>query len=432
MNSSALKVISVFGQFMAVFPFVVLCEGLGFGQYIWWHYLALYFGYLLFYLCGRLCAGWALSPKRSRYFRPKAIFLSKSAIVIPLAAYIAVCATFELSSALYIYALPAALIMYHGGYSTSGREYSDIFGRGWFALFFIAAVITAILLWFTHNDDLTAVGNFQLCLSFGILIIIAAVLTNQTNIDICTHQRDSGKAVLPKGLRAYNGGLVAGVIALIVGACLFVVPLARGIMFVIKQILSFILTLIQGRRPEPSDDIVFDEGGNSGIPIDINDNSIANFVGILIVAALVVLIIVFRRQIWDFIKSLAAPLFRVNEESSELAYVDEVTQLSNLSKSGRSRRKVQQLMYKRFVKENDPIEKYRVGYNLMLLYLMDTPFSPVAADNTDIHRVKGEQGLRSDKVRSVVSVYNDVRYKGRVPTKTEIEFEESFIEEIRR
>ena len=68
----------------------------------------------------------------------------------------------------------------------------------------------------------------------------------------------------------------------------------------------------------------------------------------------------------------------------------------------------------------------------MLLRLSDTPFAVVATDNTDIHRHKGENALRTEKVRSVVEIYNKVRYGGYVPTEEQLGFEESFIDEIRR
>lgn len=67
-----------------------------------------------------------------------------------------------------------------------GRDYSEVFSREWFGVYFVAAVIAAVLLSFTHNDFICSAGMTQLCVSFGALIIGAAVLTNQTNIDVQT------------------------------------------------------------------------------------------------------------------------------------------------------------------------------------------------------------------------------------------------------
>lgn len=433
MNGRALKYISVFGQFLSVFPFVVLCEGAGFGEYTWWHYIALFAALAVFYCCGRLGAEWAASPKHSRYFRPKAIFLSRAAIIVPTIIYIIVCASLELSSSLYIYALPAALIMFHGGRSAAGKGYSDIFGRGWFALYFVAAAVTSVILWFTHDESVKTAGGFQLCLAFGVLIIISAVLTNQTNIDTCTHQRDAGRSVLPKGLRGYNGALVAAVVAVIVALCLFAAPLAELVMLLIKQLLSGIIMLLQSTHPDgATEDILSGTEGGEGPAVSPNDNALADILSAVLIIGLIAVIVVFRKQIIGFFRDLIAPLFRIREEADNIAYVDEVSEISEHGGGERSRRKREQQLYKLYRKEADPVKKYRTGYRLMLVRLLETPFPPAETDNTDIHRVKGENGLRSDSVKDIVRIYNDVRYSGRTPTREELAFEERFIEEIRR
>lgn len=432
MNVTTLKCVSVIGQFLSVFPFVVLCEGVGYGRFTWWHYAALYGAFAVFYLIGRLCADWALSPARSRSFRPKAIFLSKAAIAVPLLIFLLVVAALQWSSGLLIYALPAAVIMYYGGYSTSGKEYADIFTRGWFALFFVTAVLTSVLLWFTHNDAVKGAGGFQLCFSFGVLIVISAVLTNQTNIDMCTHQRDAGKTVLPKGLRSYNGALVAAVVTVIVALCLFAAPAARLVTWLIKQLLIWLLSLIQGTRPEAVDDILSGTGNGAGVDVDVNSNLLANLLSILLFVGIGVLLIALRRHIISFFRELVAPLFRVKEEYSEAAFTDELSNTTGAFSERLPRHRREQQLYKLYRRESDPVKKYRTGYSFMLLRLNDTAFPPVDTDNTDIHAVKGEKGFRSDDVKRIVSTYNDVRYSGRVPDADELEFEAMFIEEIRR
>ena len=42
-------ILSVLGQLLSVFPFVVLCESAGFGSFTWWHYFALYAVYAVSY-----------------------------------------------------------------------------------------------------------------------------------------------------------------------------------------------------------------------------------------------------------------------------------------------------------------------------------------------------------------------------------------------
>lgn len=433
MNNKFLRISAAAGQLLTMLPFVVLCEGVGFDEYIWWHYFAIYAVFGVFYGIGRLCGAWAVSPQHSRSFRPKAIFLSKAAAAIPTMIFFFVCMALELSTVLYIYVLPAAIIMFHGGYTTVKKEYTDIFGRGWFALYFVAAVITGVILWFTHEQHIMDVGNFQLCLGFGVLIILSAVLTNQTNIDSCTHQRDSNKMALPKGLRSYNTKLVAAVTAVTVALFLFTKPLATLLFTGIKQLIrGFMWLMTRKGEFEPTDDLVFGGEGEGEITVGEADNSFAEATTILIVLALLAIIFVFRKQLAEFFRELIAPLFRLQEQTETLAYTDEVTEMPEAFRSPLSRWKKEQQLYKQFRKETDAVRKYRIGYKLMLMRLQDTPFATVPTDNTDIHRVKGENGLRSDRVQQIVTIYNDVRYKGRVPSDEEMALAEAFIEEIRR
>ncbi len=375
---------------------------------------------------------WALSGNHSRSFRPKAIFLSRVAISLPTIAFVIVCSSLELTTGLYIYALPAAMIMFHGGYSTKGKDYADIFTRGWFALYFIAALLSMAIIWFTKVEDVVSAGSFQLCFGFGVLIIIAAVLTNQTNIDLCTHQRDSQKAALPKGLRAYNSCLVAAVVSVTVALFLFAAPTAQLIYSAIKQLISLVLSFLQNRVTENPDDSLDFALGEGQLAVDARDNSLGSLLSILLFAGMVVLIIVFRRQIVAFFRELISPLFRVNEDNTEVGYMDEVSIIPEYARGNTSRRKREQTLYRLYRREEDPRKKYRLGYRLMLLRLSDTAFPPVDTDNTSDHRVKGENGLRNDRIDNIINVYNEVRYNESVPTNEDIVFEEQFIEEIRR
>ncbi len=430
MNSTFLKAIAVIAQFLSVFPFIVLCEGVGYGGFTWWHYIALYAVFALFYICGRVCIAWAVSGKHSRTFRPKAIFLSRAALAVPIIAFVVACGVFELSTALYIYALPASIIMYHGGYSTHKKEYSDIFSRGWFALYFMAALVCSLIIYFTRDKDIMSVAGYQFCIGFGVLIVLAAILTNQTNIDICTHQRDSGRLALPKGLRSYNCWLSAAVVAVIVLLLLFAVPLAQLMWLGLKQILGLILALIRNLGGGEQGDVILPGGEGGGVVVESGDNSFAAAASVFLILALIGIVILFRKQIASFCRGIIAPLFRLKEDEAHIAYMDEFSEIPDTR--GISRKKREQQLYKLFRKESDPTRKYRLGYRVMLYRLSMTQYPPVPTDNTDIHRVKGESALHNDNVRRIVSTYNDVRYSGRIPTTDELLFEESFIEEIRR
>ncbi len=427
-----LHIIAVLGIFVSLFPFVVLCEGIGFDEYIWWHYLTLYAVYAMFFLWGRLCSLWAAAANHSRAFRPKALFLSRAAVILPTLLFLLVCGWLELSSGLFIYALPAALIAFKGGHSTARRDYTDVFGRGWFALFFVTAVVASILLWFSHDEKIMSSGNFQLCAAFGMLIVVSAILTNQTNIDTCTHQRDANRVALPRGVRAYNLKLCSLIAVITVGLFLFTPPLARFVANLLKGLMAIALSLIQASNYQPAvDDMISDADGN-GMGINSADNTIMDLIYVIAASVLVYVIVRYRRQIADFFRDTFAFLFKDNSTYSDVAYSDEFSDIQDVSHSSYLSRKLENHLYKSFSRESDSSRKYRIGYRLMLLRLADTPFAAVASDNTDVHRKKGENGLRNEKVSNIVDVYNKVRYNSYTPTVEEINFAETFIDEIRR
>jgi hypothetical protein len=430
-NSRFLRGIAVFCQLLSVFPFIVATEGLGFGKYVVWHYIALYAVTAAFCALGTLCGAWIAGGTFSRKLKPWAVFASRAAVAVPTIVFIVVCAMLGLSTGLYFYALPAAIIAYFAGHHSVGLEYSDVFSRGWFALYFVAAVVASIMLWFTHDDGLMSAGAMQLCVVFGVMIVLAAVLANQTNIDICTRQRGAGKAMLPKGLRSYNAVMVAAVCIVAVGLFLFAKPLAELVGGCIVALLRFLLSLLQNRDYEVYTDYSSDADSDD-ITYEQNDNALFQLLVYALAAALIVLVVKFRRQIWEFIKELVAPLFKENEREADLPFADEVTDVYSRQQSERSRRRSERQLFGQFRRETDPERKFRLGYALFLARLSQSPFAQIPSDTTSVHGQKGELAFRRDDLRQMVGVYNRVRYGGEIPTEEELALQERIISELHR
>ena len=254
MHKKLLMVLAVLCQFLVLFPFLVMSEGIGFGEFVWWHYAAMYAAAAGFWAAGRLLRSWASGVGLSKRGRGWAVFLSRVGFVVPGAAFCVVCGLMGLHSGLYLYLLPGCIAAYYGGSLSVGRDYSEVFSRGWFGVYFVAAVIAAVLLSFTHNDFICSAGMNQLCVSFGALIIGAAVLTNQTNIDVQTRQRAGGRAVLPAGVRRSNALMIAVVGAVILALFLFAKPFGNAILECIKAVVRFLLSLLNRGRADVDDD----------------------------------------------------------------------------------------------------------------------------------------------------------------------------------
>lgn len=91
MHKKLLMVLAVLCQFLVLFPFLVMSEGIGFGEFVWWHYAAMYAAAAGFWAVGRLLRGWASGAGLSKRGRGWAVFLSRVGFVVPGAAFCVVC-----------------------------------------------------------------------------------------------------------------------------------------------------------------------------------------------------------------------------------------------------------------------------------------------------------------------------------------------------
>ncbi len=431
MKKTLLNKMALLCRMLALFPFAVLTDAAGFGEYIWWHYIAFFAMTTVFYTIGYLAGKIITVAHFPKAVRPIAIFISRAAVLLPTAAFIILTQALDLSAMLYMYALPAGIIAFFSGYRAYGQEYSDLFSMGWFGLFFVASVVTCLMLNFSYAPELYSAALSQLCLVFGLMIVLASLLANQTNIDQRTRQRSAGKSVLPHGLRGYNAMLISGISVATVALFLLAKPLATLIVKGIGAFLGLILSLIRNHGLEldygslPSDENTF--GGLA----DPADNTAFTILWALVVILAIVAVIRFRRQIINFFRELFAPLFRESKRESPRPFADEVTDTLSKSNSARFRRRSEQQLLRQFRRETDPRTKFRLGYRLFMLRLSRSAFAPLPSDTTSIHAQKGQNAFRREDIGEMVGVYNEVRYGEAIPSPEQLEKQSALIEEIR-
>lgn len=434
-----LKFSAVFGQFLALFPFAVLLCGVGTHSFEPWSYLAAYAVWAAFYALGRLAGMIAreleLSGKPSKKAQPVVLFLSRTAVIIPTVIFIIVVLAAKLTTMSFFYVLPAGIIAYFGAHGCTGKGYSDVFSRGWFALYFISAVIAAMMLWSTRDEELAAVGIFQLCIGFALITLLSALHANQTNIDVCTKQRAGGKSVLPGGLRRYNAVLITVICSATIGLFLFAKPLAelvkliislvgRGVLFVLESLGSLV-------RVDPDDVLPDTSPGDIGQIVPSEPASIlANIFFVLLIFGVLLLMIRLRKQIWSAIKYIFEPLFRKGRETADIPFYDEFLVSDAKKLSPRTRRRAERKLSKQYRRETDPARKYRLGYALFLIRLGKTNRPPTPVDTTTVHREKGERAFEID-LGELSGVYNRVRYGETAPTAEELIRQEKLLTEIK-
>ena len=430
MNERLLKGMAVVCRMLSLLPFVVLNEA-RVGGFVWLHYPVFFVMTVLFYAAGYLAGKITAAAHFPKTVKPLAVFSFRAAVLLPIAAFIIITHTLELSSMLYIYALPAGIISYYSGYRAYGQEYGDLFSMGWFGLFFVAAVVTCLILNFSNVPELYNTAVQQLCIVFGLMIVLASLLANQTNIDQRTRQRSEGKSVLPNGLRGYNAMLIAGISAAIVVLFLTAKPLAALIVKGIAAFVRIILALIRDCGPEMDYGPEIGGDGAVGELVESSDNSFFTIMWSLAAIFALIMIIRFRRQILGFFKELFAPLFRESRREAPQPFADEITDTLSKFDFARSRRRSEQRLMRQFRKESDPRRKYRLGYGLFMLRLSRSAFPPLLSDTTSVHSQKGISAFKREDIADMVSVYNAVRYGDKIPAPEQLEAQRRLIEELR-
>lgn len=429
------KALACLAQLAALFPFAVIYEALALEMLVVWHFAVIYAVWIGFGLVGWL-SGLLLESLGKRRLPKKLIpvvnFLGRSCIVLPLAAFILVGIRLNIHGGAFVYLLPAAMLSYYGGERSVGKSYSDVFTKAWFALFVTAALLVTFILAITKATGVSSAAAWLMCPAFGVMVLLSAVLANQTNIDSRTRQRSYGRAVLPAGLRRYNTVLVMIIFTLTLGVFLFSRQLGALIRAMTSAIMKAAMYLTEQIsklfRPVQEEAPPVESGEPISAPV--SETHAADIVTVLLIAILVVLVIVFRKQIAAAIKSLFAPLFRSRRRESDMPFADEITSSAAKQLSARQRRKAERDLARQYARETVPERKFRLGYALFLAELNNTPHKPRPSDTTDDHREKGKAAFGEDPA-AITETYNNVRYGDIPPTAEELAAQSDFLGRIK-
>lgn len=424
------------GQLAALFPFAVMSVAAGGEAPEFRRFAVIFAVWILFRE-----AGWGIGSlaerikggRRSAKLHPLINFLARFCCVIPLGAFVAACFIFNLPPSFYFYTIPPSAAVYFGGYSSVGRSYSDVFTKGWFAVYPISALLLSVMLSVGEVSAPWAGG--VLCVGLAVEILFFVVIANQANIDKCTKQRDAGKAALPRGLRRYNAVIVISIFTASMGLFIFARPLGQLIMGALVAVIGAVMFAIDwfGNLFTSSNhaEEELSEGGDRLTSFTthygVNPNDI--FITLAAIAA-VVLIIAFRKQIRSAFKRAFAAAFKNRDKRFDTPYVDEIMSSDAKPLSPRELKKAEREISKRYARETSPTLRYRLGYALFLARLRHTEDPPAPADTTDIHREKGERSFGID-LSEFSETYNRVRYGDITPTSEELAAEYEIIRGLR-
>ena len=308
-------------------------------------------------------------------------------------------------------------------------------------LAFIGFYLLSFLLHWGY-DFLVFPYSWYLWLYFPFVLCLV-LLGNQVNIDVMMSRRKTGQA-MPRKTRWVNFLMtlvLLGVLFLLItckdGVVWIIVKLGEGAKGALSAILQMLIpeqgevgpyTYMNDRNPA-------NQGG--GMPAQGTPWPIWDILFYLVIPAMVIFVLVwYRDMIWNWLKEVAQqigkallmlvkllyPDSRVRVEEHE-EYVDESTDLTPPEKSQRagerqnlkSRRK-----FLRYLKQvDDPVLYVRECYRFVVeqYRLRGRELKP--ADTTQEIGEKISTQWNREKVRSINTVYDSVRYGGKTPEQEE-------------
>lgn len=407
-------------------------------------------GVLLFCMLFGMLASWIVNPLPMIVGRIILIILSVGAGILSGWVLQLHAGAFFIS----LLGIPAAFIFLLGGYY-SRISYKDILHEGIFQAFIIEIIVSAVLMWI-----LVALGwASEYDISFLIFTLLVelgcyCIVRNQANIDNMMERRRNTIDEMPKHIRSYNLLLSVGAFILLLACFLLrgvflsgiqlVLSAFRGIIMGIWLLWSWLFSL----RPEDEsaeiekaqqESFMFDTAAGGSDLL----NSILVFIGL---AAAVILIIVFRRQIFGGLREvmvrisalLRKILFHSGDpveqgEGGSPYYRDFVEEISHTqTRSTASGLRTWRKKLREFQQMPGGAEKLRFGYGLTLEWLRMHDSREQIVPSKTVREI--EEAARSlvpnERYSLLCTVYERVRYGDDNPDPDETALLEQILTEM--
>lgn len=302
----------------------------------------------------------------------------------------------------------AAVFWYFLGERASRKHYADFFPIFTFGIYIVVTLLSYFVFSVSAPEELRPPVQNAVILSFMAELCLAALLINQSGIYDKANRRRETKAMLPRGLSGYNAALVL----LITGAGLSLYLFADKIVWLLREtvrlVIRFILYLMQ-MSGETMDSFSLEESElNPMLPQSESESM--EFWNVLLA---IVLVILFRKQIWRWLKNLFRGIYgfltREAKQSEETPDFVDFLEEAPSPKRKRAQRLTDAQLYRKYRAEADPLQKYRHGYLLLLRRMNGANARIVPSDTTAEQKEKGRQ-IYGEGLEAAVEGYNTVRY----------------------
>lgn len=401
MREKLLKTLAVFAFGMVSFPVVLTGDAHSFGSISAIRLLFYYAVYLAVFALGYFLG--QITKRRKRLLIPCRLLGA---------------GTFFLSLFLLRYTEQATVILAAGagavfwyflGERASRKHYADFFPIFAFGIYIVVTVFSYFAFSFSAAEALRPAVQNAVVGSFLTELCLAALLINQSGIYDKASRRRETKTMLPRGLSGYNAALILLFTGAGLALYLFSGQLAQLLRETVRLILTLLLYLM--RIFSTTMEAVPGETGDLSDMLPKNGPiELWNILAPLFAAAL---ILVFRKQLWAWLKSVGrAILDFFGKDAAESAeppdFVDLLEEAPPSPKKGTPALSDAQLL-RRYRAQTDRLQKYRLGYRLLLRKMNRSNAGILPSDTAAAHLEKGRR-VYGEALSPIMEGYNAVRY----------------------
>ena len=405
--------------------------------------------YLIYYLTAipAVSAGYLLQKIRASQTKPKRIFLSSLSMIITLIVMFVITgitvnsineSTFYSFNGTYVIfaLLPAISLWFLLGIKLTRKSFSDVYTPLWLCIFMVETFLCYIFAFFLKEDHPLMEGA-QSAMAYLVIImaLIVALLINQSNIETQINQRKNTNLIVPKGLKSYNAKLIIMVGTVILLAMLLRNILADILWWLIQNTLRLIDSILQLIKMETSPPITPDGSIPDSPLIGIQQGG-ADFTIYLVFIVALVLAIIFRKRILAFFKSVAMRIFdrfssketETSENENYTDYYEVIVQQTEIKKP-----ETESDCLKRYKKEKDDTERYRLGYRLYLMWLAKRSRNMSNKLTVEQHKALAKTTYHGDSdIAGISDNYTEIRYNDKKADADNMLKMDELIEELYR
>lgn len=403
--------------------------------------------YVFYFLCAipSVLSGYLLQKIKNSQLKPKRILLfniiklvvliSMFVILIITTDKICEASNYSFYDTYVNFAmLPSISLWFLLGMKLNLKSFSDIFTPLWLCIFLVESFLCYVFCFFLKGDHpIMSVAQSAMAYLVIIMALMVALLVNQSNIETQINQRKNTNLIVPKGLRSYNASLIIIVGAIILFAMLFRNVFAGIVWWFIKFTLILIDSILQLIKLETSAPITPDGEIPDSPSLGVQQSGVDFSIYIIFLVA-IILVIIFRKRIFTFFRNLIMRIvgrFSQNDTStSEYENYTDYYEVINLYEKPQNVESSSDCL-KRYKKEKDGTQKFRLGYRLYIMWLAKRSKNISNTLTVEQQKFIAEKTYHGESdIHEISDSYTEIRYNDKAADSENLAQMDELIKEL--